>query len=67
VQQVPEEVFAAITAAAGDGGAPYLSIEPATTAACTLHFLQPCRQKVSKSANILEKEAANHWHAWFHI
>jgi len=60
VQEVPEEVLAAVTAAVGAGDASSLSIEPATTTACALHLLQPCRQKVSNAAEIQEKEAANH-------
>jgi len=60
VQEVPEEVLAAIIAAVGAGDAPSLSVEPATTTACALHLLQPCRQKVSNAAEIQEKEAANH-------
>lgn len=59
VQKVPEEVLAAVTAAAGAGGAPSLSIESAITAACTLHLLQPCREKVINAAEILEKDATN--------
>ena len=58
-QEVPEEVLAAVVAAVGAGRAPSLSTEPATTAACTLHLLQPCRQKMSNTADIQEKEVAS--------
>ena len=66
VQEVPEEVLAAVVAAVGAGRAPSLSTEPGTTAACTLHLLQPCRQKMSNTADIQEKEVASnsYYNVW---
>ncbi|KAL6848357.1 hypothetical protein ACP4OV_021651 [Aristida adscensionis] len=57
VQQVPEEVFAAVTAATGVGGAPFLGIESAATTACPLHLLKPWRKQMSNDGDIPKKEA----------
>lgn len=58
MKEVPEEELAAVTAVAGVGGTPFLCIELATTTACILYLCKPCKQQVSKVADIPEKEAS---------
>jgi hypothetical protein len=42
VEEIPEEISAAVSAAAGAGGTGFLGVELATTTtACTLHLYKP--------------------------